>query len=596
MELNSVCDEDVERQEPAPVVAERIGMNDAIAATLTQRVGSMPALYLALTIFVGWTVLAVWGPLHAVDPYPFPFLLFLNNIVQLVLCLVILVGQRVLSVAADRRAVQTYENTESVFAEVARLQEHLDRHDRMLSRGVSLLESSPHPWIERHRVQPPPQARDQAIGLNDRIAAWLTQRLGSVWGFYLAAVTQIVWMLLAQLGIQHFDPYPFAFMTFLSTLAQLVFMIVIMVGQDVLNRTGDRRAEQTYLDAEAVLYECRRMQARLTAQDRVLDSVTGYMTTQVTEQLARAVHATEERVDHQARAHATMTTGRVPAGAGTLRGWDDLPEERKRSYRVQARRLGENLTVVGCVMMPAADTAPDAQLGDDEVKVLARLEYERRMADKTMQRARYSPGRRDRDDAHPLPWDDLPDPARIRYLQAARLIPEMLARAGFQVVRRDYDGLTEADFTAEQWSTLHRALMAAGIVVALGEDGADYAEITALITIVRQVSLTHPSRFLRELTATSVFDTTLRADTRYADYEGPALEVIRSATAIVAGAAPDELPQFRALLIEIAETVAVAGTDGTLFGSDVHHDPGGETLALTAVRRAVGLEPATADR
>ncbi|WP_036495510.1 DUF1003 domain-containing protein [Nocardia sp. BMG111209] len=594
MELNSVCDPEVQRP-PAPAVTERVGMNDAIAATLTQRVGSMPALYVALTIFGGWTVLAVWGPLHRVDPYPFPFLLFLDNIVQLVLCLVILVGQRVLSVSADRRAVQTYENTEAIFAEVARMQEHLDRHDRMLSRGVSLLESSPHPWIERHRVQPPPQARDHAIGLNDRIAAWLTQRLGSVWGFYLAAGTQTVWMVLAELGIQRFDPYPFAFMTFLSTLAQLIFMIVIMVGQDVLNRTGDRRAEQTYLDAEAVLYECRRMQARLTAQDRVLDSVTGYMTTQVTEQLARAVHATEERVEHQARAHASMATGRVPVEAGTLRDWDDLPEERKRSYRVQARRLGENLTVVGCVMMPAADTAPDTELDDDEVRVLARLEYERRMAAKTMARARYSPGRRDRDDAYPLPWDDLPDPARIRYLQAARLIPEMLARAGFQVVRRDHDGLTEADFTTEQWATLHRALMAAGIVVALGEDGADYAEITALINTVRQVSLTHPSRFLRELTATSVFDTTLRADTHYGEYEGPALEAIRAATAIVAVAAPDELTEFRALLIEIAETVAVAGTEDNLFGAEVRHEAGGETLALTAVRQAAGVEGATAE-
>jgi uncharacterized membrane protein len=132
-------------------------------------------------------------------------------------------------------------------------------------------------------VQAPPQARDQAISVNDRIAAWLTQRLGSVWGFYLAAGTQAIWIVLAEAGIQRFDPYPFAFMTFLSTLTQLLFMIVIMVGQDVLGRTGDRRSEQTFLDAQAVLHECRRMKARLTAQDRVIDSLTGYITTQVAE-------------------------------------------------------------------------------------------------------------------------------------------------------------------------------------------------------------------------------------------------------------------------------------------------------------------------
>lgn len=98
---------------------------------------------------------------------------------------------------------------------------------------------------------------------------WLTVRLGSVvWAFYLAAGTPVLWIVLAEAGIQRFDRYPFLFMSFLSTLAQLVFMIVIMVGQDVLGRFGDRRSEQTFLDAQAVLYECRRMEARLMAQDR----------------------------------------------------------------------------------------------------------------------------------------------------------------------------------------------------------------------------------------------------------------------------------------------------------------------------------------
>ena len=34
-----------------------------------------------------------------------------------------------------------------VFEQVADLQVHLDRHDQVLSRGVSLLETSPHPWM-----------------------------------------------------------------------------------------------------------------------------------------------------------------------------------------------------------------------------------------------------------------------------------------------------------------------------------------------------------------------------------------------------------------------------------------------------------------
>lgn len=237
----------------------------------------------------------------------------MDNVVQLVLCLVILVGQRVLGMAADRRAVQTYENAEAIFERVTDLQAHLDRHDRALGRGVSLLESSPHPWIQRHRVQPAPQAVDQTTGVNGRIAAWLTQRLGSMWAFYVAAVTQLVWIGMAELGVQKFDPYPFAFMSFLSTLAQLVFMIVIMVGQDVLNKAADRRSEQTLLDAEAILHECRRMKARLVAQDRVIDSLADYTSTQVTRQLARAVH--------QSRLEAAVAEGQQqgnPAGTAPL--------------------------------------------------------------------------------------------------------------------------------------------------------------------------------------------------------------------------------------------------------------------------------------
>ena len=93
---------------------QQVGLNGAIAATLTRRVGSMWALYAALAIVTGWMALATWGPLHSFDAYPFTFMLFVNNVVQLLLCLVILVGQRVLSMAADRRALQTYENAEAI--------------------------------------------------------------------------------------------------------------------------------------------------------------------------------------------------------------------------------------------------------------------------------------------------------------------------------------------------------------------------------------------------------------------------------------------------------------------------------------------------
>jgi len=421
------------RQTPATIADEQIGPNSVIAVALTRSVGSMPALYAALVIVGGWMALATWGPLHRVDPYPFRFLLFLDNVVQLVLCLVILVGQRVLGVAADHRAVQTYENAEAIFEQVVDLHEHLDRHDRALSRGVSLLEYSPHPWIERHRVQPPPQAIDQAVTLNGRIAAWLTTRLGTMWAFYLAAGTQIAWIVLAAAGVQRLDPYPFAFMSFLSTLAQLIFMIVIMVGQDVLGQAADRRSEQTFLDAKAILHECRRMKARLTTQDRILASLTSYVSDQVTEHLARAIHDDYGAIREGAEAAPASHPVRV--GAAPLGPWDELPEEFKESNRAQAREIGEKLAVIGCLMVPVFDPTLGFTFDDNELQLLARLEHERWMAERTAQGFEHGPARHGRFRPDLVPWERLSDDVRAMNVQAVLRIPDMLSRVGFQVLR-----------------------------------------------------------------------------------------------------------------------------------------------------------------
>ncbi|MFE0459488.1 DUF1003 domain-containing protein [Kitasatospora sp. NPDC058965] len=557
---------------PVTRADERIGINGAMAAALTRVVGSMPALYVVLAVFACWMVLATVGPLHQVDPYPFGFLLFLDNVVQLALCLAILVGQRVLGMAADRRSVQTYESAETIFERVADLQEHLDRHDRMLGRGMSLLESSPHPWIERHRVQRPPQAVDQLTTLNGRIAAWLTTRLGSMWAFYLAAVTQLLWIGLSALGVQRFDPYPFAFMSFLSTLAQLLFMIVIMVGQDVLGQAADRRSEQTLLDAEAILHECRRMKARLVAQDRVIESLADYTSAQVTRQLARAVYESRQSV----------------AGPGPQAPpWTELPEEVRAAKRVQARRLGDRLAEIGCLMVPSAEPVSLVAFSEEETEALARLEHRQQQ---TLD-AGQLPGQR------PVPWEDLGAADRDRALAAVRRLPAILAEVGFQILRtsQNADGPGELDFTPEEWETLGRALMAAGVLVALAEGIADPEEISALVQLLRETGISGQRRFLRELAAASTFETGLHANTRYAEYAGPALATIRAATAIVARTAPGELADFRAFLLEIATVVADANDEGGFLGIGAGPRVPNELAAMAAVRAATEADPAELD-
>jgi uncharacterized membrane protein len=412
---------------PDSGVPENVSLSDAIAVALTRKVGSMTTVYLVVGLISAWMALATWGPLRGVDPYPFAFMLFLNNIVQLVLCLAILVGQRVLGVDADRRSLQTYLNTEVIFTEVTKLQHHLDRHDRALSRGISLLQSQPHPWIEQHRVQSPPQAKDQVATANERIAVWLTERLGTMGMFYAAGATQLIWIGMAALKLQRFDPYPFSFMTFLSTLAQLVFMLVIMVGQDVLSRAGARRSEQTFLDGRATLHECRRMGARLRAQDRLLTNLCDYTSAQLVERLARGIHRTYVR--------AALEGGGAPAGTAALRDWGDLTDDLRDANRAQANHIGEKLAELGCVMVPGGAGMPAFTFDEAEVHLLARLEHERWMAERTTQGYRYGPTRAGHSHPDLVPWEHLAPEAREKDERTIRTIPALLAGEGFHVLR-----------------------------------------------------------------------------------------------------------------------------------------------------------------
>jgi uncharacterized membrane protein len=269
---------DPKGRKPPAVADEHVGLNGRIAAFVTRTVGTMWVVYFTALFVLAWVTLGtLWGPLHKADPYPFAFLLFLGNVVQLMLVFVILVGQSVLGAAADKRALQTYLDAEAILHEVQQLHEHLLEQDKVLNQGHILVDPTSIPWIEERKSIKPARVADQHVGLNGRIAAFLTRAVGTMWAFYVAAIFQFGWMALALIGIFTFDPYPFAFLLFISSLLQLIFMFVIMVGQDVLGKAGDKRAQQTFLDAEAVLQQCQQLQHHLQLQDEVIVELCGYI-------------------------------------------------------------------------------------------------------------------------------------------------------------------------------------------------------------------------------------------------------------------------------------------------------------------------------
>jgi uncharacterized membrane protein len=128
---------------PPPKVAdEHVGFNGRLASAITRNVGTMWAFYIAAAFMAAWIILAglTVTPLHKIDPFPFVFLLFLGNIVQLLLMFVIMVGQQVLGAASDKRAVVTYQDAEAILHECLEMQHHLTAQDRALDRMMQRLE------------------------------------------------------------------------------------------------------------------------------------------------------------------------------------------------------------------------------------------------------------------------------------------------------------------------------------------------------------------------------------------------------------------------------------------------------------------------
>ncbi len=126
----------------------------------------------------------------------------------------------------------------------------------------------PHPHLVRRqrgevRV---PKVKDEQVGLNGRIALALTNGVGTMWCAYIFAMLALIAL-----------PYvhtPLQWIQWISqTFIQLVMLSVIMVGQGVQARASDKRAEQTYNDAEAVLHECLEIQRHLEEQDKVLNGL-----------------------------------------------------------------------------------------------------------------------------------------------------------------------------------------------------------------------------------------------------------------------------------------------------------------------------------
>lgn len=104
---------------------ERLSLNERIALVITTRIGTMVAVYLLMVVMSGWMVIESFAD-HPFDAYPFPFLLFCGNVIQLLLMPLLMVGQNLQGRHAELRAEQDFAINVKAEAQIEQISAQLD--------------------------------------------------------------------------------------------------------------------------------------------------------------------------------------------------------------------------------------------------------------------------------------------------------------------------------------------------------------------------------------------------------------------------------------------------------------------------------------
>jgi len=132
-----------ERHQPKNVNAihkKQFGLQDKIALTITAAIGTMYAVYFFALFIAGWMFWQTYLTSTPFDPYPFIFLLFLGNIIQLLLMPLILVSQNIQGRHAEIRAEEEFKTTASIYKDIEHILIRLDEQGKELSQQTKLLE------------------------------------------------------------------------------------------------------------------------------------------------------------------------------------------------------------------------------------------------------------------------------------------------------------------------------------------------------------------------------------------------------------------------------------------------------------------------
>jgi hypothetical protein len=135
----------------------------------------------------------------------------------------------------------------------------------------------PHPRVEQRLAVGPIKVDDQRkldhpnpiVRFNAKVGLKITLIVGTMWAAYLFTLLALVSAPAAFTSGNKLIIVSWIAQTFL----QLVLLPVIIVGQNIQAAASDKRAEETYRDADAVLHEAMQIQKHLEAQDVEIEKI-----------------------------------------------------------------------------------------------------------------------------------------------------------------------------------------------------------------------------------------------------------------------------------------------------------------------------------
>jgi uncharacterized membrane protein len=107
----------------------------------------------------------------------------------------------------------------------------------------------------------------------DRLALWITKKVGSMGFFMLVFVWTAIWLSWNTLAPAHlrFDPFPaFVLWLFISNMLQIFLMPLIMVGQNLQSKHSEIRAEEDYLINKKAELEIETILVHLENQNKLI--------------------------------------------------------------------------------------------------------------------------------------------------------------------------------------------------------------------------------------------------------------------------------------------------------------------------------------